>query len=237
MNLQERTSELIEIGRREVVLDDRRLEANRARILARAVALGVVGAGVAASTSAGAVTAASLAKWAVAAVVVSGSVGGTYALVSRSPEPQVPSQAAKITPSVAVTTGNAPRAVTEAPAAPSAMPEVALTEPTAPSAPAGGFSSGKARAPASSISEHADRLREARSALAAGEAARALALLDAHPEVGRGPLGPEWGAARILVLCRLGRVSEAKKLGQRFLKSHPSSPLAAQVAASCAAAK
>jgi hypothetical protein len=233
MNLQERTNELIEIGRREVVLDERRLEANRARVLSRALALGVVGAGVAASTSAGA----TLAKLAVAAVVVGGSVGGTYALVSRTHERQVPTQAGgKSIASVARTTGNPPRAVTEAPVAASAAPQVALAEPSARSAPAGGSSGSKLRTPAGSISEHADLLRDARSALAAGEAARALALLDAHPEVGRGPLGPEWGAARILVLCRLGRVSEAKKLGQRFLKSHPSSPLAAQVAASCTAA-
>ncbi len=253
MSVQERTIELIEIGRREVVLDDQRLEANRARILARALALGVVGAGVVASTSAGAaagsttaagagaaakaLTAVSLAKWAVAVVVVSGSVGGTYALTSRTPEAQVPSQAApsKSVAPAARKVGTGPVAAEAAPAA-SAVPQAVEAEPSAPSAPAGGSSTGKLRTPAGSMSEHADLLRDARSALAGGEAARALALLDAHPEVGRGPLGPEWSAARILVLCRLGRVSEAKQLGQRFLKSHRSSPLAAQVAASCAAA-
>jgi RNA polymerase sigma-70 factor (ECF subfamily) len=119
----------------------------------------------------------------------------------------------------------------------SALAPEGEAKPSTPSAAPAGTAAGKPRAHAGKITEHGELLRDARSALAAGDAARALTLLDAHPEVGRGPLGPEWAAARILVLCRLGRVSEAKQLGQRFLKSHSSSPLAAQVAASCAAAQ
>jgi hypothetical protein len=256
MNVQKRAMELIELGRQEVVLDEQRLEANRARILAKALALGVVGAGVAASTSAGAaagvatvgattagagtatkaVAAVSLAKWAVAVVAVGGSVGGTYALTSRTPDAPVSSQPAPI-----ASASPASRQVGAGPGAAeketdSNLPREVEAKP-APSAPAAGAAAGRSRAGAGKISEHAELLRDARSALSGGDAARALTLLDAHPEVGRGPLGPEWAAARILVLCRLGRVAEAKQLGQRFLKSHASSPLAAQVAASCAAAK
>jgi RNA polymerase sigma-70 factor (ECF subfamily) len=160
-------------------------------------------------------------------VVVSGSVGGAYVLATRGQPAQHAPQA---TPSKLAL-----------PAAPvAARPQAASVEsapspaPLADDAPP---STSGARASATSLSEHAELLRDARTALASGDAAKALALIDAHPEVGRGALGPEWGAARILVLCRLGRVAESKQLARRFLKSHPSSPLAAQVAASCAGAE
>jgi RNA polymerase sigma-70 factor (ECF subfamily) len=88
--------------------------------------------------------------------------------------------------------------------------------------------------PRSGLLQQIEVLRQARAALAAGSAARALQLLDSTPDAERGALDQEWTAARVLVLCRLGRESEAKALGARFLERHASSPLAAQVSASCA---
>ena len=255
MNAQDKTRELIEAGQREVVLDDQRLEHNRARVLARVAAVGVVAAGVSASSSVAAAGSAgaagnaalgaaaaskaaasfSVAKLVVAVVVVGGSVTGTYALTTRTQTEPQPQQTAKAPPRapvpLAVPAPAAPEVDTESSLAPteSEPPDVAKSVP----APHAGAS--KPQASAKNLSEHADLLRDARAALSAGNAARALSLLDGHREVARGPLGQEWAAARILVLCRLGRVAEAKQAGARFLKSHASSPLAAQVAASCAA--
>jgi hypothetical protein len=257
MNVQNKARELIEAGQKEVVLGDQRLEQNRARVLARAAVIGVVAAGVSATSSIGAASSAgaagkaamgaaaatkaaatfSIAKLAVAVVVVGGSVTGTYALATHTKtEPRL-EQAVKATPPARTPV----RQAVPVPAAPQLETEsnvaLAESEPSrlAKSVPPLHGAAGKSQASANNLSEHAELLREARAALTAGNAARALALLDGHREVARSPLGPEWAAARILVLCRLGRVAEAKQQGARFLKSHASSPLAAQVAASCAA--
>lgn len=252
MNFEQKAQELIELGRREVVLDESRLEHNRARVLARVAVLGVVGAGAAASSSAGAAGVAGKAvagaiiaakgaaglpftKLAVGLMALSGAGTLTHALATRPTEGQVlapratqveaaqrPAESALVSPS--------PTELNEAESAP----------PTPSTAKNGlrrslpNSSADRPRASASAISEHAELLRQARTALAQGDAPRALALLDEHNEVARGPLAPEWTAARVLVLCRLGRVPEAKQLGTRFLKSNGSSPLAAQVVASCA---
>ncbi len=257
MNVQEKTRELLEVGRQEVGLDDERLERNRSRVLARALGVSVVGAGIVASTSAAAgggatvggaaagagvttktLAALSLAKLTMAVVVVGGTMGGGYVLATRASREPV---ASPVVPSKPVGPGLRQHSVGQ----PALVPESARqaigpgevdAKPSQPPAPVPGGAVSKPHAAASRISEHADLLRDARSALAGGDAAKALSLLDQHPEVSRGPLGPEWSAARVLVLCRLGRVAEARQAAHRFLKAHPSSPLAAQVAASCAAA-
>lgn len=249
MNVQEKTRELIEVGRREVGFDEERLERNRTRILSRAVAVGVVGASLATATTSGAAASAStaaaglvsktlaslsLAKLAVAVVVVGGSVGGGYALATHGKHAALGRHAAPanhVAPSEPRHVAQ-PAAVTEPSTALGTAASETEAKPSPPAAPARAVS--KPHASATSLTDHADLLRDARSALTAGDAGKALTLLDQHREVGRGPLGPEWAAARVLVLCRLGRVAEAKQLGARFLKAHASSPLAAQVAASCA---
>jgi hypothetical protein len=109
------------------------------------------------------------------------------------------------------------------PASPPPAPVVAAT-PSPATAPS---------AAADTLMEETRRLREARAALKGGDAARALSLLDERGAAGA-QLREERAAARILALCDLGRVADARALGARFLAESPRSPLADRVRASCA---
>jgi hypothetical protein len=254
MNIQDKARELIDAGRQEVVLDDQRLERNRARVLARAAAVGVAAAGVAGASSVGAASSAgaagqatagvvatkafagvAAAKLVVAVVAVGAAVSGGYALTQRAPSTVTVAPAAPVVPPPRALSDLATPATAAAPPEPDSVPIPSEPAAAPPAAPPVRGSASKAPASTRSLSQDAELLRDARSALSAGDATRALALLDGHREIARGALGPEWTAARILVLCRLGRVAEAKQQAGRFLKVHASSPLAAQVAASCAA--
>jgi outer membrane protein assembly factor BamD (BamD/ComL family) len=77
-------------------------------------------------------------------------------------------------------------------------------------------------------------LREAHAALGAGQAARALELLDEH--AARFPasaLEPERSAERVFALCLDGRVDAARAAASRFISLHPTGPLSQRVRASC----
>jgi hypothetical protein len=115
-----------------------------------------------------------------------------------------------------------PRALASAPASkpPSAPPSAPTTDPQPPS----------------SLDGEIALLRDARSALNAGDAALALSLLDQHDRLyPGGVLGEDGAAERIYALCALGEASQARALADRFLASHPSSPHAGAVRASCGA--
>jgi hypothetical protein len=86
----------------------------------------------------------------------------------------------------------------------------------------------------STLSAEADLLRQAGDALRGGNPASALVMLDQHAgSYPHGVLSEERDAERIIVLCALGRTHEAHDLGAAFLTSHPRSPLAGRVRASC----
>jgi hypothetical protein len=79
-------------------------------------------------------------------------------------------------------------------------------------------------------------IREAQGALQAGDANRALSLLDEHSAANRqGILREERMAARVLALCELGRTDEARAEAARFLRESPASPLASRVRSACPA--
>jgi len=84
------------------------------------------------------------------------------------------------------------------------------------------------------VAEEVALLADARGALGAGEASRAIAVLARHrkrfPE---GLLARERDVSWITALCVLGRVDEAKTRAKSFLRAHGSSPHAAKVRASC----
>jgi len=131
--------------------------------------------------------------------------------------------------------GPAPTDAPPAAAPPSMVPAPASTTPTtvgvAPAAP--GTASPAAR---DSLSEETALLGEAQAALRQGHGDAALHALDRHSERFRsGALREEGQATRILVLCQLGRVDEARAEAARFLRDAPRSPMAARVRASCAA--
>ncbi|WP_438010685.1 hypothetical protein WME89_19760 [Sorangium sp. So ce321] len=77
-------------------------------------------------------------------------------------------------------------------------------------------------------------LRGAQGALRAGDAGRALALLEDHAaEFRDGALREERRAARVFALCALGRIDESRAEAARFLRDAPRSPLAERVRAAC----
>jgi hypothetical protein len=82
------------------------------------------------------------------------------------------------------------------------------------------------------------RLREAHGALQGGDPEKALSLLDAPTAETEGQkLREERAAARVLALCKLGRVDEANAEAARFLEKNPRSPLAARVRKACPAGR
>ena len=88
---------------------------------------------------------------------------------------------------------------------------------------------------ADTVREEAAILRAAEHALAAHDGTTALARLDEHAtRFPQGALVEERIAARVLALCSVGRVANARVEAQRFLVARPRSPLAAQVRGSCA---
>lgn len=77
-------------------------------------------------------------------------------------------------------------------------------------------------------------LGKAQAALRAGDASSALALLDEHARrFSSGQLSAERQAARVLALCSLGRVVEARSMARRFLSQYPRSPLTQRINSSC----
>jgi len=77
-------------------------------------------------------------------------------------------------------------------------------------------------------------LTEAQADIQAGDAERALAILDAHSRrYPKGALVEEREAARIAALCALGRVTEAREAADRFVRATPRSPQVGSVRASC----
>jgi RNA polymerase sigma-70 factor (ECF subfamily) len=77
-------------------------------------------------------------------------------------------------------------------------------------------------------------LSEAQRALSGGQPEKALQFLDEHARVfPHGALAEERTAARIVALCKLGRVVRARNEATAFLQRLPDSPLAERVRAAC----
>ncbi len=84
------------------------------------------------------------------------------------------------------------------------------------------------------IAEENRLLGAAQRELSAGHPGAALDLLDEHAaRFPAGALVDEQRAARVVALCSLGRIAEARAGAARFLASSPRSPLVPRVRASC----
>lgn len=116
-------------------------------------------------------------------------------------------------------------------------PIPSIGQPSLPRDPRGTPASlGIASAPRSpSILESETRLVAAGvAALHAGDAARALTLLDQHARAyPNGVLAEERAAERVAALCALGRGAEAREARAAFLREHLRSPLSARVRDLC----
>ncbi len=120
---------------------------------------------------------------------------------------------------VAIAQGAPAAAITARPAAKPAAPAVPTATPDA-----------------DTLEAETRRLREAHGALQSGDPGKALALLDEQSTAyAKGELREERAAARILTLCKLGRLDEARIATARFLQESPHSPLADRVRSGCPA--
>jgi hypothetical protein len=124
------------------------------------------------------------------------------------------------------------------------MPPAEEAAPIAAPAPSAAAEGAARRRVASSASSAPDPmnlatdlrlLREAQSALSAGRAGDALALLRDHQRAyPRTQFRQERDAIRILALCAAGQEGRARRLGERFLRRAGHSPMAGAVRESCA---
>lgn len=77
-------------------------------------------------------------------------------------------------------------------------------------------------------------LAEAQKALAAGQPALALRFLDDHARAfPQGALSEERSLARVIALCKLGRIESARRAARPLLQKAPDSPLSDRIRAAC----
>jgi hypothetical protein len=117
-------------------------------------------------------------------------------------------------------------------AEPAIVPSVAPTKATRPRArpePAKPASDGP-----DALEQEMRLMSEARAALGAGDAARAIGLLKDHAKAfPRGAFVLEREVSWITALCALGKTDAARTRADGFLRKHGRHPLAAKVRASC----
>jgi hypothetical protein len=100
----------------------------------------------------------------------------------------------------------------------------------APSAGAAAVGTGRAAVEAPALPVEIALVEEAARALASGDAAVALGLLDTYDrQCPHGALVDEAGALRVQALSRSGRVPEARALARKLLDAHPRGVLAARL--------
>lgn len=174
-------------------------------------------------------------KLVTAAVLVSALAAAAGAIVWRRSSIEVP----------LTTPGPLPAAPPSAIVGPTPLPEPAVSASALPTGarpiadpPPRAVRRGPPPSPsATALDEEVALLRSAQQALKRGDAATALAELDAlgarHPD---GVLREERLTARVLALCAAGRVDEARDAGRLFLAEMPTSVQADRVRASCALA-
>jgi hypothetical protein len=240
-DMEPETLGLIEAARGEAGLSPEQHSAGRTRL---AKQLGVVAAGAALETvTVGSTAAAAGAAKTTLAVGTLMSkialglsvVGVTVAVyaVTREPKraPSPPNEPAVIT-NTAPAMQNAPPPVAEPPSP--AEPSIEPTS-TAPRAvvPGSGASAPSSRSP-DIFAGDAKLLRDVHEAVGTGRAEQALAMLDARRAQGvEGAFAQERAAARVVVLCRLGRTADARADAARFLSAYPKSPLGERVRHTC----
>lgn len=192
-----------------------------------------------------------VAKGIVVAVVISGATAGIVRVwpenqSSRPPEQTalpmtIPSGGARTSEPMVMPPANSAAVETDIPlpelsakTTPSVAPVHSWPRRTSTSAP----SASAKRESADGLLLETQRLRNAHQALQGGDPKRALELLsDRRAENEGQELREERTAARVLALCKLGRIDEANGEVARYLAENPQSPLASRVRKACAPAK
>jgi hypothetical protein len=221
--------DLIRAHRKGVRLSTEQRGRNRARILRRAAASAALATGAVGTTATAVATSATHGAATLVAKIVIGLVAiggaGTAYYASRRVSTADHSISARVEPTLPAPPAEPPPEV-EAPASPAAA--------TAGSTIARPAAKSKAET-AGSLAAEVQLLHDVEAALQAGQPARALQLLDAQ-RGGRyaGAMGEERAAARVVTLCKLGRVEEARAEAARFVRERPRSPLVERVRSTCA---
>jgi hypothetical protein len=144
-------------------------------------------------------------------------------------DPKMPAQRTRMAPKPVVTRNAAPRSVTPTPT-PATLSETAqpITKPESEQLRADDVEAMPAL-PRATFAEQLDVIKQARSALRAGESREALAVLDRHDTVLRGgALEAEGRLLRIESLAASDRSPQARELARRFIVDYPNSPLSAR---------
>ncbi len=247
--LSPETLELLDLARGASVLTAERRSRIRAGLFTQ-IAAGGLAATVAGSAGIG------KAAWLTGTVgkVVSGlalvSVAGAGVYVAARPATRAPAAHVVNVQSVTAPVQVAHPVLKPAPAveatpavAPDSAPESAANEVAPSAAPAVKWSGNSARAAAAATSptpalsadtlaEETRLLRDADQALRAGNASRALTLLDAHAaQFPHGALAPERSAERMIARCQLGQMDAAG--ASAYLSTHPNSPFTARIRDAC----
>jgi hypothetical protein len=194
------------------------------------------------TAAAGAGGAAVIAKWGILlALVVGSAVGGVLVLrgLRSARTADAPPTAVATSPLATTTTTTTPTATPRDEAKvvspadlPAAAPAAATTTTAAGTAAATGTVATADTAAAASFAEEIASFDRARAALDAGDADRAIALVETYER--RFPSGTflqEAEVLRVQALTRKGDTAGAHRVGQRFLAAHPTSPHAARIRA------
>jgi|HubBroStandDraft_2_1064218.scaffolds.fasta_scaffold283366_1 hypothetical protein len=136
------------------------------------------------------------------------------AIKTTVPTPNAPRLPASIATPISTSTPSA---------SPNPTPAAVLPIPTPPSA--------------TTVEAEMRLVGAAIDALHGGDPARALALFDEHARsFPNGVLAEERAGERVMALCDLDRVADARAAAADFLRAHAHAPLASRVRASCAGA-
>ena len=260
-DLSPETNRLLELARDTGGLTDERRAQLKAGLLTQIAAIGLVGAtsagagatvvagaGVAGAGAAGASATVGKVAWlsssvlkAISALTLISVTGAGLYAVSRAPHAAEPPPSS----GTSATTG---KAVAPSPALAAAPPlrapeltpvEATPASPTAnanekPAAPARVSNAAPPPAPvtAETLADETRLLRDADQALRAGNARRALSLLDEHASrYPRGVLTPERNAERMIARCKLGQIEP--KSAEAYLGSHPNSAFLPRIRDAC----
>lgn len=207
--------------------------------MAQAIGVSMVSGGSAATESVKTGTAAakaanassSLVPWVSGALLAVGVLAGAFVATRPGARPSAPSAvgvASLVAPGASSEVVAVVAAPLEATPASDARPDASAEAPAraAPPSPRGrrGTTSGE-------LANQIALVDAARRALAAGAAERALAIVrDYQSEYPTGTFRPEVSAVKVEALVKLGRITEARTLAERFVVAYGPGPLADRVA-------
>jgi len=185
------------------------------------------GANTGTATGTAAKASSTLVPWLSAAVVAACFAAGAYVVTRAAVKPAAPLSTALPAQSAA----SAPSALVSP--APASTPAEARSPSAAEELPARSAvpQRGRRGTAGAELAPQIALVDAARSALSAGNAARALSIVrDYQSQYPSGTFRPEVAAVKIEALVKLGRTAEARTLAERFVVAYGPSPLAERVA-------